>query len=65
MLDIVGLQDPFRPTDGRDFYLREFAPRCELVTVEGASHALPDEKPAEVAAIMLPWIARLHDRAET
>lgn len=64
MLDIVGLQDPFRPAEGRDFYVNEFAPRCELVTVDGASHALPDEKPAEVAAIMLPWIAGLRDRAD-
>ncbi|WP_300439676.1 alpha/beta hydrolase [uncultured Mameliella sp.] len=59
ILDVVGLQDPFRPADGRDFYLHKFAPRVELVTVDGASHALPDEKPAEVAAIMVPWIRAL------
>lgn len=59
MLDIVGLQDPFRPVEARDFYVTEFAPRCVLRTVDGASHALPDEKPTEVAALMLPWIAGL------
>ena len=64
MLDIVGLQDPFRPKDGIDFYVKEFAPRCALVTVDGASHALPDEKPREVAEIMLPWLASLRERTE-
>lgn len=59
ILDIVGLQDPFRAPDARDFYVREFAPRVELVTVDGASHALPDEKPAEVAVLMLDWVKAL------
>lgn len=62
ILDIVGLQDPFRPEADRDFYLREFAPRVRLETVDGASHALPDEKPEEVAALMLPWIRGLRAR---
>ena len=56
MLDVVGLQDPFRAPEARDFYVKEFAPRVELVTVDGASHALPDEKPDEVASIMLNWV---------
>lgn len=56
ILDVVGLQDPFRPAADREFYVREFAPRVTLQTVDGASHALPDEKPAEVAAIMLDWL---------
>lgn len=59
MLDIVGLQDPFRAPGARDFYLREFAPRVTLITVDGASHALPDEKPREVAALMLEWVKAL------
>ena len=59
ILDIVGLQDPFRPAEARDFYVREFAPRVRLVTIDGASHALPDERPAEVAAAMLPWVRAL------
>jgi pimeloyl-ACP methyl ester carboxylesterase len=56
MLDIVGLQDPFRPEEDRAYYLKEFAPRVTLRTVDGASHALPDEKPEEVAALMLEWV---------
>lgn len=60
ILDIVGLQDPFRAPESIDFYVKEFAPRVELVTVDGASHALPDEKPDEVGTIMLGWVkARL------
>lgn len=56
ILDIVGLQDPFRPEADRDFYVREFAPRVELITVDGASHALPDEQPQQVARHMIGWI---------
>lgn len=56
MLDIVGLQDPFRPRDDLEFYVHEFAPRVELRTVDGASHALPDEKPTEVAALICDWL---------
>ncbi|MFY0634954.1 MAG: alpha/beta hydrolase [Vannielia sp.] len=59
ILDIVGLQDPFRAPEARDFYLREFAPRVELIAVDGASHAMPDEKPDEVAAHMLHWVEGL------
>ena len=59
ILDVVGLQDPFRTPEARDFYVREFAPRVALVTVDGASHALPDERPDEVAAIMLDWMKTL------
>lgn len=59
ILDVIGLQDPFRTPEARDFYVREFAPRVELVTIDGASHALPDEKPAEVAAVMLDWVMTL------
>lgn len=56
ILDIVGLQDPFRPPDQRDFYVREFSPRVELVTIDGASHALPDEQPELVARHVKSWI---------
>ena len=63
MLDIVGLQDPFRAPDARDFYVREFGERVDLITVDGASHALPDEKPDEVARLMLDWVEALPRRA--
>ena len=56
ILDIVGLQDPFRPASELNFYVNEFAPRVELQTIDGASHALPDERPEETAQIMSDWI---------
>ncbi len=58
ILDIVGLQDPFRSADDLDFYVREFGSRAELRTVDDASHALPEEKPDQVAAHILDWLSR-------
>lgn len=59
ILDVIGRQDPFRPAEALDTFVTEFAPRVTLKPVDGASHALPDEKPAEVAAAILDWIAQL------
>jgi len=56
ILDLVGLQDPFRPEASRDFYVKEFPGRVTLVSVDGASHALPDEKPEWVANQIAAWI---------
>lgn len=56
ILDIIGLQDPFRPVEARDFYVREFGARVDLVTVDAASHALPDEQPKVVADAIAGWI---------
>ncbi len=56
VLDIVGLQDPFRPADARDVYVNEFPGRVTLVTVDGASHALPDELPDTVAREIVKWV---------
>lgn len=65
ILDIVGLQDPFRPELDLQFYVKEFAPRVCLKTVDDASHALPDEKPEETAALMNEWIkTRQHEVAQ-
>lgn len=58
ILDIIGKQDPFRPESDRDCYVKEFAPRVALKTVDGASHALPDEKPDEVADLIIAWLKR-------
>ncbi|MBX2838948.1 MAG: alpha/beta hydrolase [Gammaproteobacteria bacterium] len=58
ILDMVGLQDPFRSADDLEFYVSEFGSRVELRLVDGASHALPEEKPDEVAAHMLDWLHR-------
>lgn len=55
ILDIVGDEDPFRPPDKMGFYENELGKRVELRVVEGASHALPDEKPVETAEIICDW----------
>lgn len=55
ILDLVGLQDPFRPASGRDFYQREFPGRVTLVTVDKASHALPEEQPEAVVGEICKW----------
>ena len=59
ILDIVGTEDPFRLPKQLDFYQRELGDRVDLRTVAGASHALPGEKPAEAAQIILDWIGTL------
>lgn len=56
ILDLVGLQDPFRSESARHFYEDEFPGRVTLVTFNGASHALPDELPEQVAREMVRWV---------
>jgi len=58
ILDIIGLCDPFRPTAQLDFYKREFGDRVHLETIDNASHALPDEKPAEVCEAISSWLRK-------
>ncbi|MFS4581773.1 alpha/beta fold hydrolase [Phaeobacter sp. C3_T13_0] len=56
ILDLVGLQDPFRTPQDINFYVKELGPRVTLHTIDGASHALPDERSKEVADIVSQWI---------
>lgn len=55
VLDLIALQDPFRAPASRDDFMRELGERVSVSTIEGASHALPDEKPVEVAAQIATW----------
>lgn len=59
ILDLVALQDPFRPEQSRNDFILEFGERVSLVTIDGASHALPDEKPVEVAQHISQWAKTL------
>lgn len=59
ILDVIGLYDPFRPKAELDFYQREFGDRVHLETIDNASHALPDEKPAEVAEAICRWLRNM------
>lgn len=55
VLDLIALQDPFRAPDSHDDFVRELGKRVGVRTVDGASHALPDEKPVEVAEQIFAW----------
>ncbi|MFK8078993.1 MAG: alpha/beta fold hydrolase [Granulosicoccus sp.] len=59
ILDVIALQDPFRPEQSRNNFVEEFGERVTIDTIDGASHALPDEKPLEVAQCLARWIATL------
>jgi pimeloyl-ACP methyl ester carboxylesterase len=59
ILDLVGRCDPFRPAAHREDYAKEFGERLTLQLIDDASHALPDEKPLEVAAAIDAWARQL------
>lgn len=66
ILDLPGGSDPFRPASSRQEIKEEFGDRVTLKVIEGASHALPAEKPVEVAdvstnTIVGPLRAALHN----
>lgn len=59
MLDLQAAADPFRPAASRDELQAEFGDRVTVKVIDGASHALPAEKPVEVAAAIAEWAAAL------
>lgn len=59
ILDLQAGQDPFRPATSRTELQDEFGDRVTVVVIDGASHALPAEKPAEVAGAIADWAATL------
>lgn len=59
VLDLQAGSDPFRPAETRDELRAEFGDRLEIRLIEGASHALPAEKPEEVADAIAEWAGRL------
>ncbi len=59
MLDLQGGADPFRPASSRSELKDEFGSRVTVQVIDGASHALPAEKPAEVARAIARWAAGL------
>ncbi len=60
ILDLVALQDPFRPPSTYNDYILTFGDRVTQKTINHASHALPDEKPAEVARHIAAWAKTLN-----
>lgn len=59
MLDLEGGSDPFRPASSRQELKDELGERVTVKVIEGASHALPAEKPAEVADAIADWADQL------
>lgn len=59
VLDLQAAADPFRPADTRDELRAEFGDRLQIRLIDGASHALPAEKPGEVADAIAEWASRL------
>ncbi|MCB2099590.1 MAG: alpha/beta fold hydrolase [Rhodobacterales bacterium] len=59
ILDVIGRQDPFRAPDHHQDYAREFGGRVTLRFIDGASHALPDERPTEAADAIAAWARAL------
>lgn len=59
MLVVQGLQDTIAlPENGRALKA-EFGARVTLIEIDGAGHALLPEKPAEIAAAVLPFLNRV------
>jgi pimeloyl-ACP methyl ester carboxylesterase len=59
ILDLQGGSDPFRPVASRNELEQEFAGRVSVKVIEGASHALPAEKPEQVAEAIADWADKL------
>ncbi len=59
ILDLIALQDPFRTEEYHGELSGEFGDRVTVRFIDDASHALPDEKPAEVAAEIARFAAGL------
>lgn len=57
MLVVQGLQDMVASPENGRALKAEFGARVTLVEIDGAGHALLPEKPAEIAAAALPFLA--------
>ncbi|PQQ26371.1 alpha/beta fold hydrolase [Photorhabdus hindustanensis] len=59
ILDLQASSDPFRPETSRMEAKNEFGNRVTVSVIEGASHALPAEKPLEAANAIADWADKL------
>lgn len=59
ILDLQASSDPFRPESSRMEAKGEFGNRVTVAVIEGASHALPAEKPLEAADAIADWADKL------
>ncbi|SDH18058.1 alpha/beta fold hydrolase [Pelagibacterium luteolum] len=63
ILDLLALQDPFRPPQSYTFYKQTLGERVSVQTIDKASHALPHERPEAVAEALAVWIETLRPRS--
>ncbi|MCC8376640.1 MULTISPECIES: alpha/beta fold hydrolase [Photorhabdus] len=59
ILDLRAGSDPFRPESSRMEAKDEFGNRVTVAVIDGASHALPAEKPIEAADAIADWSDKL------
>ncbi|MCT8341789.1 MULTISPECIES: alpha/beta fold hydrolase [Photorhabdus] len=59
ILDLQAKSDPFRPETSRMEAKDEFGNRVTIAVIEGASHALPAEKPIETGDVIADWANKL------
>ena len=59
VLDLQGACDPWRPPETRDELRAVLGDRVTVQVIADASHALPDEQPAAVAAAIVDWAGTL------
>ncbi|NDK99111.1 alpha/beta fold hydrolase [Photorhabdus bodei] len=59
ILDLQAGSDPFRPESSRMEAKDEFGNRVTVAVIDGASHALPAEKPIEAADAIADWADKL------
>lgn len=59
VLDLQGAQDPWRPPHTRNELRNVLGDKVTVQTIEGASHALIPERPAEVARAVISWMQTL------
>ncbi|MCC8466468.1 alpha/beta fold hydrolase [Photorhabdus bodei] len=59
ILDLQAGSDPFRPESSRMEAKDEFGNRVTVAVIDGASHALPAEKPIEAADAIADWSDKL------
>ncbi|MFC1885697.1 alpha/beta fold hydrolase [Thermodesulfobacteriota bacterium] len=59
ILDLLGGSDPFRPKSSHQELKDEFGDRVTVRIVPGTSHAMPVERPEEVAESIADWADQL------